>query len=367
VKLEDLSQERRLLLKCIVGSKAYGLDLPESDTDIKGVFVLPMDRFYGLDYVKQVNNESNDIVFYELRRFFELLCVNNPGMLELLAMPEECILYKHPLFDRVKPELFLSKLCCKTFAGYAFSQIKRAKGLNKKIMNPLPEERMSVLDFCYVAKGQGSIPLREWLAAGNMKQGYCGLAGITHMKGVYGIYYDSLSASAGEPSSLGFRGIARKDNANNVSLSSIPKGLEPLGIMAFNKEAYSKYCRDYKEYWDWVKRRNEVRYRNTIAHGKNYDAKNMMHTFRLLDMAAEIAEYGKVTVKRPNRKELLEIRKGIFLYDDLVARAEARVQEIEALYEASTLPDEPDRTRTENLLVEIRKEFYGSSGTGESS
>jgi hypothetical protein len=358
MELKDLDREKHLLFECIAGSKAYGLELPESDTDIKGVFVLPQERFYGLDYVKQVNNSSNDIVYYELKRFFELLSVNNPSMLELLGMPEDCIKYRHPLFELIQAEIFLSKLCCKTFAGYAFSQIKRAKGLNKKIMNPLPEERMSVLDFCYVVKGQGSVPLNEWLSANNMKQEYCGLSSITHMKGVYGIYYDSESAQAGKASSLGFRGIVRKDNANNVSLSSIPKGIEPLGIMAFNKEAYSKYCRDYKEYWDWVKRRNEVRYRNTIAHGKNYDAKNMMHTFRLLDMAAEIAKCGKIIVKRPNREELLEIRSGTFLYDDLVKRAEDRVTEIEALYDASDLPDEPDKVRADRLLVQLRKEFW---------
>lgn len=358
MKLRDLEQDRHLLLRCIVGSKAYGLDTPESDTDVKGVILMPREQFYGLDYVKQVNNESNDIVFYELKRFFELLSLNNPSMIELLDMPEECILYRHPLFDLLKPEMFLSKLCCKTFAGYALSQISRARGLNKKIMNPMSQQRMSVVDFCFVAKGHGSVRLGLWLETHKMKQEYCGLSAIAHMKGVYGLYYDSGTAETGGPSALGFRGIARKKNADNVSLSSIPKGMEPMAYMSFNKEAYSKYCRDYKDYWDWVKRRNQVRYRDTIAHGKNYDAKNMMHTFRLLDMAAEIATQQKVIVRRPNREELLEIKRGVFMYDDLVSRAQARVAEIEELYKTSSLPDEPDMSEIERLLVKIRTKFY---------
>jgi predicted nucleotidyltransferase len=68
-----------MLLQCISGSKAYGLDTPQSDTDIKGVFALPKHSFYGLNYTEQVNNPTNDIVYYELKRFFELLLCNNPN------------------------------------------------------------------------------------------------------------------------------------------------------------------------------------------------------------------------------------------------------------------------------------------------
>lgn len=34
-----------LLLECVSGSRAYGLHMPQSDTDIKGVFVLPRTEF----------------------------------------------------------------------------------------------------------------------------------------------------------------------------------------------------------------------------------------------------------------------------------------------------------------------------------
>jgi hypothetical protein len=63
--------------------------------------------------------------------------------------------------------------------------------------------------------------------------------------------------------------------------------------MNFNKDSYSIYCREYKEYQEWEKKRNEQRYQSTLSHGKSYDAKNMMHTFRLLNMAEEIAYISK--------------------------------------------------------------------------
>jgi len=122
-----------------------------------------------------------------------------------------------------------------------------------------------------------------------------------------------------------------------------------------------KYCKDYRDYWDWVEKRNDARYTMNIQHGKNYDSKNMMHTFRLLDMAIEILEQGKIIVERPNREELMSIRRGEHDYDDLINRAEAKMKEVEAAYENSPLREKPDREAANHLLVEIRREYYGGS------
>lgn len=89
--IDDLKTQNLILLECISGSRAYGLDTPTSDTDIKGVFYLPKDHFYRLhsDYIPQISNPTNDIVYYELGRFVELLLQNNPNMMELLATPAD--------------------------------------------------------------------------------------------------------------------------------------------------------------------------------------------------------------------------------------------------------------------------------------
>ncbi|MFY8037522.1 MAG: DNA polymerase beta superfamily protein, partial [Cyclobacteriaceae bacterium] len=52
MKLDQLqTSNKHLLLKSISGSQAYGLALPTSDVDVKGVFVLPKKEFYGLDFI----------------------------------------------------------------------------------------------------------------------------------------------------------------------------------------------------------------------------------------------------------------------------------------------------------------------------
>lgn len=126
-----------LLFESISGSRSHNLATETSDTDIKGIFYLPKDLFYGLEYTPQVSNETNDIVYYELGRFIELLCASNPNILELLNSPEHVVIYRHPLMSLIKPEWFLSKTCIQTFVHYAQGQIKKAQGLNKKIVNPI--------------------------------------------------------------------------------------------------------------------------------------------------------------------------------------------------------------------------------------
>lgn len=349
--IKDLEDGGLILLKCISGSKAYGLDLPSSDTDIKGVFLLPKAQFYSLDYIAQVSDEKNDEVYYELGRFIELLSKNNPNILELLATPSDKVLYRHPIMDKVKAELFLSKKCKDTFGGYAFAQIKKARGLNKKIVNPVAKEKKSVLDFCYVLADQGAVSIHAYLEKRNLEQSEIGLVSIPHFKDTYGIYYD-------EQGDLNYKGIMRKVAATTVLLSSVPKGEKPIGHLSFNQDGYVKYCKDYRDYWDWVAKRNEVRYENNLEHGKNYDSKNMMHTFRLLDMAEEILLEGKVKVERPNRTELLEIRQGKRQYDELIVAANQKMAAITLAYHKSELPASPNQLRIKKLLFEMREALY---------
>lgn len=349
--INDIKEKGLLLFECISGSKAYGLNTPTSDTDKKGVYYLPKAQFYGLEYIPQISNETSDEVYYELGRFVELLTKNNPNILELLASPEDCVLYRHPIMNRLHINMFLSKLCKETFGGYALTQIKKARGYKKKIINPVDEVRKSVLDFCFIMQGHQSVPLTEWLAQNNFVQERCGLVNITHTKGLYALFYDENNVHR-------YRGIMSSELANEVSLSSIPKGEKEVAYLFFNLEHYSSYCKDYKEYWEWVEKRNEHRYLGNAEHGKGYDAKNMMHTIRLLQVAKEIIEQGTLNVKRPNRQELLSIKTGEYQYNDLLAMADSLMGSIEAAYEHSPLPNVPNKEQIEFVLVQMRETLY---------
>ncbi|WP_042721571.1 nucleotidyltransferase domain-containing protein, partial [Flavobacterium sp. B17] len=210
--IPTLKSSNHILFEAISGSRAFGLATENSDTDIRGVYYLPKEDFFGLNYIPQISNETNDITYYEIGRIVELLQKNNPNILEILVSPEDCILHKNPLMDLLKPEDFLSKLCKDTFAGYAISQIKKAKGLNKKILNPIDKERKSILDFCYVLYNQGSVSLKKWLLENRKIQEKCGLVNINNTKGVFAVFYD-------ESGDLNYKGIIRNEEANQVLVS----------------------------------------------------------------------------------------------------------------------------------------------------
>jgi predicted nucleic acid-binding OB-fold protein len=75
-------------------------------------------------------------------------------------------------------------------------------------------------------------------------------------------------------------------------------------------------------------------------------------------MAEEIATEHRVTVRRPNRDFLMQIRRGEFEYDDLISQAEEKIERINAAFEKSDLRDEPDTEELERVLVKIHEQWY---------
>jgi len=130
--------------------------------------------------------------------------------------------------------------------------------------------------------------------------------------------------------------VSDDEKACDIQLNSIPKGISPVGILFFNKNAYSHDCSEHTKYWKWVSERNDARYEETIKHGKGYDAKNTMHCIRLLMTAKDIAETGIVTVDRTtDRAYLLSIKRGEFSYDEMMDRSDKLVAEVTEAFERS--------------------------------
>jgi len=164
---------------------------------------------------------------------------------------------------------------------------------------------------------------------------------------------------------LGYKGLVKSGEGANVAesnqlrLSSIPKDEISICNIIYNKDGYTAHCKDYREYQEWLENRNEQRWTDVKAHDQKIDGKNMMHCRRLLEMAKEIAEGKGILVRRENAQELLSIRRGEIDLQSLIDRAENDIVEIDRLFKESDLPDSVDPEFVNNLLVSIRKEFYG--------
>jgi predicted nucleotidyltransferase len=116
----------RVIYRCVIGSRAYGLEGDQSDTDYRGVFLPTAAGHWSLYGVPdQIEREATQEQYWELQRFLVLALKANPNVLECLYTP---------LVESVTPlgsELlqmrssFLSRLVYQTYNGYVMSQFKK--------------------------------------------------------------------------------------------------------------------------------------------------------------------------------------------------------------------------------------------------
>jgi len=221
----------------------------------------------------------------------------------------------------------------------------------------------SQASFCYIQYQSGSIPISQYLKKENLKQEYCGLCAIDHMPNCYYVYYD-YPKQYGDDTNTGYQGFDYKgiirENSNEIRLSSIPKEQSgtQIAILYYNPDAYSIHAKKFTEYTEWLKNRNTDRYVDTENHGQQIDGKNIMHCVRLIDCAIEIAQTGDLTVFRPNREELLNIRKGNCNLNNIIKQAEDKILLMDELFSKSDLPDNVDMEFKHNLILEVRNRYY---------
>ncbi len=88
------AQPYPLLFATISGAHLYGFPSPDSDFDLRGAHVLPLEKIVGLDVHDETVQDSRiiqglemDIVSHDVRKFFGLLLKKNGYVLEQLFSP----------------------------------------------------------------------------------------------------------------------------------------------------------------------------------------------------------------------------------------------------------------------------------------
>lgn len=119
--------EARTIYKVLAGSRAYGLETVKSDFDVRGICMPTEDVIYGLSNFEQFEDKTNDIVIYDIRKFFRLALKCNPNIVELLFVRSDDVLSAnyYGCLIREQRHLFLSQRARMTFSGYAHSQLKK--------------------------------------------------------------------------------------------------------------------------------------------------------------------------------------------------------------------------------------------------
>jgi predicted nucleotidyltransferase len=118
--------ESFIIYRCVVGSRAYGLDNDDSDTDRRGIYLAPAELQWSLfGAPEQFEDNAAQSCYWELQKFLTMALKANPNILECLYSP---------IVEKVTPlgeellamrESFLSQMIFQTFNGYAMSQFKK--------------------------------------------------------------------------------------------------------------------------------------------------------------------------------------------------------------------------------------------------
>jgi len=297
------------VFESICGSKLYGTDTPESDTDYRGAAIPPIQVYFGTQRFEQIETKKPDRVIYAIDKAVKLITACNPNMIEMLYVPERFVIRQHAYWTRLveNRHLFLSKKARHTFSGYAFSQLKRIKDHRRWLEKP-PEKP--------------------------------------------------------DRAEMGLNPHGREFSEDHLAaLRVLPRELvhEDKRDLVKRELEYSARMSEWKGYDRWLKERNPKRLVLEEAYG--YDLKHAMHLVRLLRMGEEILTGQGVIVDRRQRDAdgLKLILNGAWTYERVVEYAETMDAKLESLYEDSDLRHSPDTQAIENLLMGIFEDHFGIS------
>lgn len=345
----NLPTNFRLIAKFLAGSHIYGTNTPESDRDIRGVFIPSKEYFFGFSKrTEQYEDKKEDIVFYELRKFLYLATQNNPTILEFLFIPIGMHIYITPEWRQIQNnrDLFVSKKCKFTFSGYAHSQLKRIKGHRAWLLNP-PKKKPERED--YGLPSDTSLVTKDQMGAFNAI-----IAAYLEQTASHHKLKEQLEELE---ETANYKAII--ENTVNIPFGAV-KELAPfsdnLMEAVAREKAYTNALRQWKQYQNWKKSRNPNRAKLEEQFG--YDTKHAMHLYRLMEECKEVLTTGQITLPRPECGHLLAIKNGIYTFDSLIERFENLDQYLDELYESSNLQYSPDLEKIDQICIRIVEDYF---------
>ena len=156
--------ESAIIYRCVMGSRAYGLDTEASDTDLRGVYLAPPDLQWSLfGAPEQFEDNASQACYWELQKFLLMALKANPNILECLFSP---------MVEKVTPvgeallalrQRLLSQMIFQTFNGYAMSQFKKIEQDRRNHGDVRWKHAMHLLRLLLCGAGalrEGIVPVR---------------------------------------------------------------------------------------------------------------------------------------------------------------------------------------------------------------
>lgn len=315
----DKNLGNNIMLLTLGGSYAYGMNKEGSDIDIRGISINPKSEILlGKDF-EQAVDVSTDTTIYSFNKMMQLLTANNPNTIEILGCKPEHYLYLTKLGKELldHKQMFLSKVCIHTFAGYASAQLRRMENKAARTAGQAQNE-------AYILK---SIQNAEY----DFKNRY-----FPYEDNSIQLYTDK-SHQPGYDSEIFM----------NVNLNHYPLR-DWTGMWNEMKSIVSSYNK--------IGKRNE----KAIAHDKL--GKHMAHLLRLYMMCIDILEKEDIITYRADEHDLLmDIRNGKYLdenkqpisaFYDLLNEYENR---FEYAKRNTSLPDTPNYKEIDEFRMSVNE------------
>jgi len=129
----------KILASMCVGSHAYGLALPESDLDMRTIHSVPLRKFLSVNPLTPQSHSATiefnrykekelDIQSVEVGKFCSLCLKCNPSVLEMLFMPDDMIISRSDIYNKIKEnrrKFIGKKQLVNAYVGYSTSQLQR--------------------------------------------------------------------------------------------------------------------------------------------------------------------------------------------------------------------------------------------------
>ncbi len=368
-----------LIFLTVHGSQAYGLAHSQSDLDIKGICIPPREirdgLFQGFDQAlnhEQVNSDPRvlarqnptnpkvESTVYSLRKFFKLAAEVNPNVIELLYTdPSDHLSYgSSPIKEQVcsllmeRRDEFLSSKAKYTFTGYAAAQLAKINRHRKWLLAPVTKQPVRA-DFGLTDSISNTVEpllveIRRQVESWNWHQFKLEELERAELKeSCWDLCYwltNSKRISWDAWPDAHWRAAYEKV-ATNCDLSSA------IREAVLREHKYELALQAFNSYNHWLKNRNPER--KVLEEKFQYDVKHGSHLVRLLRMGYEILTEGRVYVRRPDAKELIEIRNGNWSYDMLLQYAEQMNRRIEEAYTYTKLPRSVNYTQLNEFYQQL--------------
>ena len=138
---------------CVVGSRLYGTDTPDSDLDIRGFNFMPKKFLLGVKKFDQHQNltDGDDIVIWSAEKFVKMLLNGSSVALEMLFCPEKMTIRRSKPAEILlrNTDVFISERVIKCMLGYAQSEWRKVLGETTRDLGAVRKEHIKEKGYSY--------------------------------------------------------------------------------------------------------------------------------------------------------------------------------------------------------------------------